>query len=443
MNLDKPDDDDPLALVHRLAHELKNAAWGLSGFTDLALRKLKKADHTALRRDLANLRMGGLKLLRLLREIDAAAAALGGAAPEAVGPDAVPEDLHQTWQRVAARLCEEDPSRRARLDGLKAGPVRTSHRERTAAILEILARNALEYTDGPVRLTAQQAGEAVRIQVEDEGASRDRSRWLEPFFTDGGTTGVGLPLAALLAADAGGELVLGEAASGGTAAAAHLAGARAGPDPEAPSGGEALEASGQPAPRPEVPAAGRAEAAGSDPCERVVIYMDDQRTNRRLIERVLVADGWTVHTAPDGLQGLELALSTPADLILVDLHMPEMDGLSVARELRRKAIPTPVVGFTASEPDEVLSEDEYRTNFEVFVNKGTPPGLLPCRLRESIAEHTARERPADVAARQLLAGLSALQELDDPGRRRSLCAELRALIRGLRTRLAPPAEEAP
>ena len=70
----------------------------------------------------------------------------------------------------------------------------------------------------------------------------------------------------------------------------------------------------------------------------------------RLIRRTLeFTAGWEVRTAPSGAAGLELAREAPADVVVVDLMMPEMDGYEVCRRL--KADPAtaqvPIVLLTA------------------------------------------------------------------------------------------------
>jgi DNA-binding response OmpR family regulator len=79
---------------------------------------------------------------------------------------------------------------------------------------------------------------------------------------------------------------------------------------------------------------------------RVLLVEDDLRI-ARVVERALVEAGHRVDVANDGLDGLELAESTPYDLLILDVMLPGMDGLELARELRRERSRVPILMLTA------------------------------------------------------------------------------------------------
>ena len=66
-----------------------------------------------------------------------------------------------------------------------------------------------------------------------------------------------------------------------------------------------------------------------------ILVIDDERVLRETIADSLRMDGFDVHAAADGKQGLELIGRTPFDVILSDLRMPEMDGRALYEEVRR------------------------------------------------------------------------------------------------------------
>ncbi len=70
------------------------------------------------------------------------------------------------------------------------------------------------------------------------------------------------------------------------------------------------------------------------PGVRRVLLVDDHPVNRRVARLLLEKQGWKVEAASDGRQALEMAMSNPPDLILMDYKMPGMDGLQAARQLR-------------------------------------------------------------------------------------------------------------
>lgn len=97
----------------------------------------------------------------------------------------------------------------------------------------------------------------------------------------------------------------------------------------------------------------------------VVLVVEDDDSIRRGLADALSYSGYTVHDAPDGLAGLELAMGTDADLVLLDIMMPKMDGLEVLAELRKVKPAQPVIFLTArgEEYDRVqglkLGADDY------------------------------------------------------------------------------------
>jgi CheY-like chemotaxis protein len=81
-----------------------------------------------------------------------------------------------------------------------------------------------------------------------------------------------------------------------------------------------------------------------------VLVADDNAINRTVTERMLQRGGHTVALAENGMQAMEMALAGRFDLVLMDVQMPEMDGLAATVAIRRAestARRTPVVGLTA------------------------------------------------------------------------------------------------
>ena len=64
------------------------------------------------------------------------------------------------------------------------------------------------------------------------------------------------------------------------------------------------------------------------------LIVDDDPVNTRLVRKYLERTGLDVDACADGRAGLELALSDPPDLVILDVMMPGMDGLEVCRALR-------------------------------------------------------------------------------------------------------------
>ena len=109
-----------------------------------------------------------------------------------------------------------------------------------------------------------------------------------------------------------------------------------------------------------------ADVADTDP--RTVLVVEDEPNIRELVALHLQLDGWTVTSTGDGQDALRLARAEPFDLVILDLMLPGLDGMTVLRALRREAAgDVPVLLLTArrDESDKVLGlesgADDYLT----------------------------------------------------------------------------------
>ena len=99
---------------------------------------------------------------------------------------------------------------------------------------------------------------------------------------------------------------------------------------------------------------------------KTILVIDDHPDVRLLTQEVLVAEGFRVETAENGVRGLSIAQRLKPDLILLDIMMPVMGGYEFIREYRRNAN-TPIILLTAKieETDKVLGlelgADDYMT----------------------------------------------------------------------------------
>lgn len=99
---------------------------------------------------------------------------------------------------------------------------------------------------------------------------------------------------------------------------------------------------------------------------RLLLIEDDAKI-ASFVMKGLSAAGFAVDHATDGEEGLDLGLSEPYDVIIVDLMLPKRDGLSVIEQLRREKIKTPVIILSAKDSvdDRVkgleIGSDDYLT----------------------------------------------------------------------------------
>src|SRR5207253_3741241 len=78
-----------------------------------------------------------------------------------------------------------------------------------------------------------------------------------------------------------------------------------------------------------------------------VLVVDDEPAVREALERILRLDGYEVELASNGKDAIRRLSSAPADAVLLDVLMPELDGLEVCRRLRDTGDRTPVLMLTA------------------------------------------------------------------------------------------------
>lgn len=98
-----------------------------------------------------------------------------------------------------------------------------------------------------------------------------------------------------------------------------------------------------------------------------VLVIDDASLVRLYYREILERAGFAVEEALNGLEALERLLAAPADLLIVDINMPKMDGLTFLRALRRQEAPLcsipALVTSTESAPGEKEAARAAGANF--------------------------------------------------------------------------------
>ena len=81
--------------------------------------------------------------------------------------------------------------------------------------------------------------------------------------------------------------------------------------------------------------------------EAAILVVDDDAPIRRMLDRTLSAEGYTVESAADGGEALAAVERSAPDLIVLDVGLPGVDGLAVSKRLRAKGLAVPVLLLTA------------------------------------------------------------------------------------------------
>jgi CheY-like chemotaxis protein len=107
-----------------------------------------------------------------------------------------------------------------------------------------------------------------------------------------------------------------------------------------------------------------------------VLVVDDVAELRMLV-RMLLEDEPSVEVldAADGAEAIAVVAETPVNLVIMDMHMPGMDGLTATQALRSRAEPPEVVAFTSS-IDGRLSAAFLAEGAAAHFDKGEMPSLM-------------------------------------------------------------------
>ncbi|PTL39863.1 response regulator transcription factor [Alkalicoccus saliphilus] len=124
-----------------------------------------------------------------------------------------------------------------------------------------------------------------------------------------------------------------------------------------------------------------------------LLVVDDEESILTLLQFNLEQGGFEVVSAADGKTGLDRALEEKFDLIILDLMLPEMDGLEVCKSLRQNRITTPILMLTAKDDefDKVLG---LELGADDYLTKPFSPREVVARVR-AILRRSQRAEPEE------------------------------------------------
>jgi PAS domain S-box-containing protein len=336
-------------LAGGVAHEVNNALQGVIGFSDFVLRDETLSDET--RSDVVQIRSAADRAAAITRQL----LAFGRRQVR----DPVRIDLRQLFIEFTPMLRQALGSERELIldlppaDGVSAWLL--ADRGQLEQVFLNLTLNARDASPPGSRMiwrvraddldgdALQELGRAdlppgryVGIEAIDAGTGMDdetKARAFEPFFTTkavGKGTGLGLSVVYGIVQQNGGHIQIKSTPGVGTSVSLII--------PEVPS---------RTAPRPPDPVPEpRALPRGAR-----VLAVDDDPAVLPLLERMLRTLGFEVTCATNGREAIEALEQGPLDLVVTDVAMPEMDGLTVARAAEPKGVP--VLFVTGCTPEEL------------------------------------------------------------------------------------------
>jgi two-component system chemotaxis response regulator CheY len=117
--------------------------------------------------------------------------------------------------------------------------------------------------------------------------------------------------------------------------------------------------------------------------QKTILVVDDASLVRLYYRSTLEQAGYRVEEALNGIEGLEKLLTTAVDLLIVDVNMPQMDGLTLLSKLRGKE------GLLASIPALITSTESGERDFEAARAAGANFYLVKPIDRETLVEFAA------------------------------------------------------
>ena len=118
---------------------------------------------------------------------------------------------------------------------------------------------------------------------------------------------------------------------------------------------------------------------------KTILIVDDSATIRKLLAYILKRKNYVIAEAEDGIDAMEKLGHVQVDLVIVDLNMPNMDGIEFVRNLRDNYyyMDTPVIMLTTTKDDK-LKKEAFDAGVNMFLNKPVQPNFLLYKVESLI-----------------------------------------------------------
>jgi two-component system KDP operon response regulator KdpE len=135
-----------------------------------------------------------------------------------------------------------------------------------------------------------------------------------------------------------------------------------------------------------------------------VLIVDDERAIRRYLRAALNAQGYTVYEASTGQEAMKTVITDRPDLIILDLGLPDLDGVEVTRQLREWThIPIVVLSVREEEVDKINALD---AGADDYLTKPFSTGELMARMRAALRHSLPTESEPVFKSDDLVVDLS-------------------------------------
>ena len=159
-----------------------------------------------------------------------------------------------------------------------------------------------------------------------------------------------------------------------------------------------------------------------------ILVVDDEAKIRSILRKYAEFEGFTVSEAGDGMEAVQICRSESFDLVIMDIMMPELDGFSACREIRKFSdVPIIMLSARGEEYDKI---NGFAFGIDDYVVKPFSPKELMLRVA-AVLKRTKMSRPADAERPQ-----NKIVELDGGGLRADVTARI-VYVDGERIDMSP------
>jgi two-component system alkaline phosphatase synthesis response regulator PhoP len=115
--------------------------------------------------------------------------------------------------------------------------------------------------------------------------------------------------------------------------------------------------------------------------KQTILLVDDDPDILQMISYNVEKEGYTVHCAADGEEGVKLAKKVKPDLVLLDVMMPKMDGIEVCQIIRENSdIEQPIIAFLTSRSEDYSQIAGFKAGGDDYITKPIRPRVLISRI---------------------------------------------------------------
>lgn len=375
-----------------MSHEIRSPLNAIVGFSQLLLTKGKKLnlDHEMVHY-IENIKLSGQNLSELINNILDLSKIEAGKMTLSEEPTNIEQVFKGIFHINKVKASEKDIAFSYHFDDHLPSFALTD-RSKLNQILMNLVSNAIKFTEAgkQVRMSAErESTDTLLIKIEDEGVGIQQNRQEKIFeaFEQAdntvtrqfGGTGLGLAITKKMTDLLGGRIDLNSTPGEGSTFYLRL------PLKES-------QAAAEKAPETDLSTLRFAQDAK-------VLVVEDNQLNQEMMQGLFNELGLEMHVAKDGRQAIDMVMELEPDLVLMDMHMPKMDGLEATREIRKfdQFAEMPIIAVSA----DAFSEQQKKALSIGITDYVTKPidfeKLLPLLSRHLPVDHSASQEAADAA----------------------------------------------